>query len=188
MSFTVRQPIETVTVGIAGRIGAGKTSAAQYLSSHHGFQYIRYSQVLSAWLGNSQINTSLQSLGWKVMNGGKQSELNRRLMAQMAPNTNVVVDGLRHPIDYESLVKKFESSFHLLYIDAAEETRWLRLKGRARYQSVEQFEAADSHPVEQHIEKIKAKAEIVLSNEDSIEKLYASLDVVIHNLTSKDPQ
>jgi hypothetical protein len=35
---------------VTGHIGAGKTSAADYLKSAYGFFYVRYSKVLSDWL------------------------------------------------------------------------------------------------------------------------------------------
>jgi dephospho-CoA kinase len=186
MSATTQHPqTDFLVIGVSGRIGAGKTSAAQYLSSTYDFQYIRYSQVLSGWLGNPETKSGLQEIGWQVMNGGKQAELNRWLLAQITPDKSVAVDGLRHPVDHESLAKKFGSSFHLLYIDTARETRWMRLTGRARYQTPEEFEAADSHPVEQQIESLRPKAETVLRNEGSLEELHASLDIVIRNLTLK---
>ena len=91
-------------IGISGRIGAGKTSAGKYLSSRYGFQYLRYSQVLSEWLARDpERGDNLQEIGWKVMADGMQSVLNRRLIAQVELDAGVAVDGLRHPVDCESL-------------------------------------------------------------------------------------
>src|SRR4051812_28167658 len=101
---------ERLVIGIAGRMGAGKTSVAKYLSETHGFQYLRYSQVLVEWLAkDSESRTHLQEIGWKVMAGGMQSELNQRLIGHIIPQGDVVVDGLRHHIDYESLRNSFLS-------------------------------------------------------------------------------
>jgi len=171
---------ERLVVGIAGRIGAGKTSAATYLSSKHGFQYLRYSQVLSEWFANDSENKSrLQEIGWEVMAGGMQSELNRRLIAQIKPHVDAAVDGLRHPVDHESLRDSFPGSFHLVYIESPSKVRWERLKGRGRYADHGSFQAADSHPVEQQIEALRASAARVLKNEYSLEALYAELDKAI---------
>src|SRR5258708_40200555 len=86
-----------LVIGIAGRIGAGKTSAARYLNTKHGFQYLRYSQVLAEWMAaNPESKAQLQSVGWEVMAGGMQAELNRRLLAQIAPGRDAAVDGPRH--------------------------------------------------------------------------------------------
>lgn len=179
-SHPQRPPDERLVIGITGRIGAGKTSAAKYLSAKFGFQYLRYSQVLSEWRAkDSESKGHLQEVGWEVMAGGMQAELNRRLIAQIMPRTDVAVDGLRHPIDCESLKHSFPSSFHLMYIDSPWEQRWDRLKGQGKYSSLGSFEAADSHPVEQQIELLRADATLVLQNESSLQDLYVALDEAI---------
>jgi len=169
-----------LVTGIAGRIGAGKTSAAKYLNTKHGFQYLRYSQVLAEWMAaNPESKEQLQKVGWEVMAGGMQTELNRRLIAQVLPESDVAIDGLRHTIDQESLSETFSSSFHLLYIDSAAEQRSNHLNGKGRYTSRDIFDAADSHPVEQQIESLRTKADLVLRNEGSLQDLYTAIDKAI---------
>jgi dephospho-CoA kinase len=179
MSSHLRQPKdEQLVVGITGRIGSGKTSVGGYLSSAYGFQYIRYSQVLSEWYAKDpEIKSHLQEVGWEVMARGMQSELNRRLLVQIRPDVDVAVDGLRHPIDYESLKHSFPESFHLVYIESPSKLRWDRLKDR--YADFASFQAADSHPVEQQIETLRTRAARVLKNESSLEVLYSELDKVV---------
>jgi hypothetical protein len=93
-----------LVVGVTGRIGAGKTSVSKYLSEVHGFYYVRYSQVLSEWRAeNPDSKKHLQEVGWEVMEGGMQLELNARLIAQIPPQLECAVDGLRHPTDFDSL-------------------------------------------------------------------------------------
>ena len=169
-----------LVIGIAGRIGAGKTSAAKYLSTKHGFQYLRYSQVLAEWkAANPESKAQLQSVGWEVMAGGMQTELNRRLIAQVLSGSDAAIDGLRHNIDQESLTKAFSSSFRLLYIDSGAEQRWNHLSGKGRYTSRDIFDAADSHPVEQQIESLGTKADVVLRNEGSLQGLYTAIDEAV---------
>jgi dephospho-CoA kinase len=169
-----------VVVGIAGRIGAGKTSAAKHLSTKHGFQYLRYSQVLAEWMAaKPESKAQLQSVGWEVMAGGMQTELNRRLIAQVTPEADAAIDGLRHIIDQESLSKAFSSSFRLLYIESEAEQRWKHVSGKGRYTSRDIFDAADSHPVEQQIESLRTKADLVLRNEGSLQSLYTAVDEAI---------
>jgi len=175
-----RPQSDRLVIGIAGRIGAGKTSAAKYLNTKHGFQYLRYSQVLAEWMtANPEGKAQLQSVGWEVMAGGMQTELNRRLIAQVLPEADVAIDGLRHTIDQKSLSETFSSSFHLLYIDSGAEQRWNHLSGKGRYTSRDIFNAADSHPVEQQIESLRTKADLVLRNEGSLQGLYTSIDGAI---------
>src|SRR5437016_4726251 len=113
---------ERLVVGVTGRIGAGKTSVARHLSTEHGFHYTRYSQVLSEWLAKGPDDKKhLQAIGWEVMAGGMQTELNTRLIAQLPPTSDCAVDGLRHPIDFDSLARSFAPHFYLLYIDSPQE-------------------------------------------------------------------
>src|SRR5229473_8114759 len=95
-----QSPVEPIFVGVAGRIGSGKTSAAKYLSSTYRFQYTRYSQVLEQWLspGGSD-GDRLQKLGWDVMAGGLQVELNSRVISGLDRARSAAIDGLRHRID-----------------------------------------------------------------------------------------
>lgn len=122
-----------LAIGFAGRIGAGKTSAARYLQEAHGFQYVRYSQVLSEWHDTEPApKITLQQFGWEVMSGGMQVELNKRLIVRIDRDHDCAVDGLRHPIDYKSLHTELKNNFYLVFIDANVETRWEHVKGRRR--------------------------------------------------------
>jgi len=164
-----------LVVGVTGHIGAGKTSVARYLSEAHRFSYVRYSQVLSEWKSESPDSKKrLQSIGWDVMGGGMQAELNERLIARIPSRANCAVDGLRHPTDYDCLSRAFSSRFYLLYIDCAQETRWERL--RPRYPLLEDFRQADLHPVEQQIEALRGKAFALINNSGSLEALYSEVE------------
>lgn len=169
-----------IIIGITGHIGAGKTTAGKYLSSRHGFRYVRYSQVLSEWLAKDpESKARLQEIGWEVMAKGLQAELNRRLLAKIQPNANIVVEGLRHPLDYESLKKSFASSFHLLFIESPQRQRWARKKTKNKYASLASFQAADSHPVEKQINSLRGNAALILRNKGLIRDLHVALDKAV---------
>jgi len=169
---------EALFVGFAGRIGAGKTTAAQYLRSKYGFQYARYSQTLRSWLG-PQATTSdrIQEVGWQVMAGGKQPELNARLIAELDRSKSATIDGLRHPIDHHSLSGAFGPSFHTIFLEAAPEIRFDRK--RSRFATFADFRAADCQPVEAQIGNLMPLAAATIANEASLESLYKSLDTCI---------
>jgi dephospho-CoA kinase len=183
-NFQQRQD-KRLVIGITGRIGAGKTSVGKYLESRHGFFYIRYSQVLSDWKAKDpESKAHLQAVGWEVMAGGEQVGLNHRLIARIQTQPRCAVDGLRHPLDQECLSKTFSPDFYLLYIDSPEETRWRRLQ--KRYPDIEAFRAADSHPVEEHIESLRGHAYAVLGNNASVEALYEKVDAVLERIRQGD--
>jgi dephospho-CoA kinase len=175
-------PCGRLVIGIAGRIGVGKTSAAKRLTARFGFQYLRYSQILAAWMAaDPESKTQLQEVGWKVMAGGMQAQLNQRLLARINAGVDAVVDGLRHPIDYETIANTYVDCFHLIFIESTRVNRWERLKSGGRYQDLAAFEAAELHPVEQQIGSLREKAALVLSNNGSLNDLYSALDDAIQN-------
>jgi dephospho-CoA kinase len=153
-----------IVIGVAGRIGSGKSFAAHYLEQHFGFQYLRYSLVLADWFkADPTVKSRLQEVGWGVMSGDRQGELNRRLIALIDRKSDCAVDGLRHRIDYESLRSEFASQFSkfsLIYIDTPPEIRFERVHDR--YQTYDEFLAADSHPVESNIDALVPLASAVL--------------------------
>ena len=169
---------ERLIIGITGRIGSGKTSVGKYLNSRHGFQYLRYSLVLSEWkLQDPESKAHLQQVGWEVMAGGMQEDLNRRLIQKVDPGRDAAVDGLRHPVDFDSLSNYFLSRFRLVYIDSPAQVRWQRLK--TKYPTPEDFQAAELHPVEQNIESLRSRSAVVIHNEATLENLYATVDRTI---------
>lgn len=169
---------DRLVIGITGRIGAGKTSVGKYLESQHGFSYVRYSQVLSDWRAKDpESKTHLQAVGWEVMAGGMQAELNSRLISEVRPESNCAVDGLRHSLDFESLNGAFSPHFFLVYVNSPPEMRWRRLQ--LRYPLLDDFNRADSHPVEQQIEALRARAFATLDNEGSMMNLYSEVDDVL---------
>lgn len=181
MASHSQQPFnERLVIAITGRIGSGKTTAGLYLKSRYGFQYLRYSAVLSDWMAKDpESKAHLQKVGWEVMARGMQAELNHRLIAQIKPNADVAVDGLRHPLDHETLKNNFFPSFHLLCIESPPRLRFERLNQKGKYADFASFNSADTHPVEQHIDSLCGMAQIVIRNEGSMQDLYAASDEAI---------
>lgn len=173
---------ERLVIGITGRIGSGKTTVGRYLESKYRFQYLRYSAVLADWLAKDpESKAQLQKVGWEVMAGGMQAELNRRLLVQISPEGDVAVDGLRHPLDYQTLDSEFSHAFRLLFIDSPAQVRFERKKDKTKYSDFAKFQAADSHAVEQQIDSLKGNATLVIHNEASLQALYAKVDEAVRS-------
>jgi dephospho-CoA kinase len=178
---------DRLVIGITGRIGAGKTSVGKYLESQHGFSYVRYSQVLSDWRAkDAESKAHLQVVGWEVMAGGMQAELNSRLIAEVPAVFNCAVDGLRHSLDFESLSGAFSPHFFLVYVNSSPETRWKRLQ--RRYPTLDEFRKADSHPVEQQIDALRGRAFAALENDSSMTSLYSKVDDALARIRTGGPR
>lgn len=167
-----------IVVGIAGRIGSGKTAIAQHLERKFGFQYLRYSQILAEWFqADPADKVRLQKVGGDVMAGSDQFELNRRLIDRIDPQSDVVIDGLRHPTDYASLHAAFGDDFFLVYTDTPATVRFERL--RNRYGTFAEFCEADAHPVESQIDSLRSAATVVLPGTMDFELLMTSVHRLI---------
>ena len=174
-------------IGIAGRIGSGKTTAARYLASKHNFKYLRYSQVLREQFKGAGSRERLRALGWDVMSRGRQEELNRALLKRVMGHGDCVVEGLRHPIDYETLRKHFRQRFFLVYIEAAVNLRKRRLRQAGRAPSTMEFQIADEHPVEGNVLLLKLKADRMIRNDGSLKQFHHRLDRAVNRARKGSP-
>ena len=178
-SHSQRRWDDRVVIGITGRIGAGKTTAAKYLARAHGFHYLRYSQVLAEYWDGVRSKETLQHLGWKVMSQGLQKKLNTLLIRKIRNRGDYAVDGLRHPVDYRSLEKKFGSRFLLMYIVAPVALRFKRVRRRRHLPNMRGFKKVDRHPVERHTSRLRPKANAVIQNKSSLRQLHRRIDSLI---------
>lgn len=175
----------SIAIGFAGPIGAGKTTGAQYLSDEFGFQYVRYSQILAEWFPRKRdAHKSLQAAGLKVMLH-QQQELNRRLIAKIAPGRDVAVDGLRHITDAASLRTAIGAGFFLFYVEAPRELRWARKRDSGHFKTEKEFDEADRHPVEQPRLLLLERAAAIIWNTGPIESYYAALRSSVEQRTSR---
>jgi dephospho-CoA kinase len=176
-----------LNIGISGPIGAGKTTAAKYLAATYGLSYLRYSEVLAEISPQpASDRKTLREFGWDIMSRGRQGALNQKLLSKMQSGINYVVDGLRHPIDFETLSTR--PPFYLLYLDASPHIRWQRLSSRDISRTWEEFLAVEKHPVESYLPIFKEKAYKTLRNEGPITNFHADLDTVFRGLRESEQQ
>lgn len=170
-----------MNIGISGPIGAGKTTAAKYLATTYGLSYLRYSEVLAEISPEPAPNRlTLRQFGWDIMSRGLQTSLNQTLLSKIKNGINYVVDGLRHPIDFETLSSR--PPFYLLYVDASPQLRWQRLSSRDKSKIWEEFLASEKHPVESYLPILKEKAYKTLRNERSMTEFHADLNAVFSDM------
>lgn len=185
ISTTCRHlPDPPVFIGLTGHTGCGKTTAAEYLASRYGFESIRYSLVLRSWQGESAVSKQrLQEVGWDLMKSGRQGELNQQLLARLKTYRSTVIDGLRHPVDFECLSQALGDTFALLFIQTDRSLRMLRTQ--SRFDSVLEFEASEEQCVESFIPQLLPRSSAVIVNDGSLNQFHAELDAVVGRLFSE---
>jgi dephospho-CoA kinase len=157
-------------VGLAGPIGSGKTSLAEFLRDKHGFGYVRYSQVLEDMLraeGKPVTRESLQEFGEGVFRTIGGRGLTEMVIQRIPSGRPTVVDGIRHLDDSDTLRKVFNGRFTLIYLDSSADDRFRRLQARNSVMSFgrKEFDRISRHPIESEVELLKASADLVVVND-----------------------
>lgn len=160
---------------------------ATTLERQFGFQYLRYSLELAKWYGIDPDDKSrLQMTGAGVMADGQlQRDLNQRLIAQIDATKDAAVDGLRDPIDLESLRAEFGNRFALLFVETDPRERFERVKRNGRYETYEEFLEADRQPTELKIDDLRSSATGTLSGTQTEEELTSRLRSLINELRQR---
>jgi uncharacterized protein YprB with RNaseH-like and TPR domain/predicted nuclease with RNAse H fold/dephospho-CoA kinase len=161
-------------LGLSGPIGAGKTTAANFLATN-GLQYLRYSQTLSRLL-TARDNTTpsrerLQDYGLRIHTYPGQRWLNSQLLSELRPGWDVVIDGLRWPEDHSFLFERFPHSYVHLHIDAPEEVRRLR----CAVPSVSAWRHMEEHGAEAGVRCLRPLAHVRIDNSGTVADLYGHL-------------
>ena len=170
-------PKMRMVVGLTGEIGTGKTTLAEYLCFKHGFQSLRYSQIIQKLYSCDDSRTTLQNIGSNIAkNAEKQRQLSLEIIKEIEehPNTNYVVDGLRHKIDFDTLSEHFGNKFVLLAIQSTFSNKFHRYNKRnIEPVSKEQFQAILQNEAEQDIMLLTMLC-------------YTDDNIIINNKTFKD--
>jgi len=174
-------PQYDIVIGVTGPIAAGKTTVAKYLQAK-GYAYCRYSQIIADALKDKNISVdrkTLQKTGWDLFSNMNQYKLNQELDKKVSGNPMVVIDGLRHYEDFTYWKERSFKRFFLIYVDSDYAITSARY---AVSNPDEDYNEIFNHPAEAEIAGLKRYADIVLPNNDSIQKLESSVDDAIKRI------
>ena len=177
-----RLPAYKMVIGLAGPVAAGKTTVGEYIRQH-GFQYIRYSQVI----GSSDASgdglpgrNELRDAGAALYQGKGQYGLNEKLAGHISGDDRVVIDGMRHNEDYTFWKEHCFTRFVLVYIDTDYELCKSRFLQRGNEECT--YEEAVNHPAEADVAGLRSKADIVIQNNSELKELFLSVDRILVEL------
>ena len=172
-------------IGLAGRIGSGKTVAAKYLSERYRGKQKRFSKILMdildiLYLPNTRKN--LQKLGYSLRKELGNDVIVNAFKKNLETEKNlVIIDGIRYPNEVEML-RSFKENI-LIYIYASSNIRYKRCKKRGDKDrpdmSYEEFVRADSAETEKYLDNIMEDADYVIDNSGSIDKFYETIDKIM---------
>lgn len=177
-----------LVVGISGPIAAGKTTLA-HLLERRGFVYTRFSLVLDEMLVEMQIPLTRemkQKLGAEINATGRQRWLCEKTIERVDGASMIVVDGLRFPEDYATLVENFGVRFRHLYVHADKITRRTRYTNMHDKEDIH-FDAASEASVESQVFQLKTLADDVVDNEKAKLHLEQQAEDILKHLQGAQP-
>lgn len=174
-------------IGITGTLGAGKGTIVDYLVRKKGFSHFSVRQYLTEVIEKQGLPLNRDSM-FRVANElrSKQNpafiiqELYKKAQTQGA---DAVIESIRTPGEVEFL--KQQDNFILLAVDADPKIRFERIKNRRSstdhidfrtFIENEDREMSSTDPNNQNIRKCIEMADIVLSNNGTIEELYRQVE------------
>lgn len=182
-------PIHPIVIGLTGEIATGKTTLSEYLRFKHGFKSLRYSQIIQRLYQCDDSRTTLQRIGYEISQDDKQQKrLSLEIIKEIEahPNTNYVIDGLRHQIDLETLSEHFGDRFSLLYIEATFNNMFRRYNKRNVTQiSKEEFRAILENNAEKDIISFVMYCYTrnnIITNNDTFKRYFETVELKLKEL------
>ena len=185
-------------IGLTGTNGSGKTIVADYLKSK-GFAFHSLSDEIREELrrqGPEATRERLIEMGNQLRAEYGPAVLAERIKTKLRPDRNYVIDSIRNPYEIESL--RATGDFHLLGLDAAQQTRYERVQQRGGPRapaSLEEFveqeerELHSDNPASQQLRACFDLADETVRNDSTIEELNKRIDAIVTRwlMSSKRP-
>ncbi len=177
----------TKVIGLAGRIGSGKGTAAEHLKSEYGAEQFVYSDILADVLERLYLpatRDNLQHLGKALREGLGESVLVDAMKGDIEKGSADVrlIDGIRYVNEVEML-REFPGS-RLIFIDAPLEVRHERVKERAQKgegsMTLDEFRKKERAETERELDRVKRMADHVVDNTGTIEELHQTIDSLMN--------
>lgn len=157
-------------VAITGKQCAGKTTLKEFFLKNYGgidIKFIDKLYQINQLLGVSKNRGFMQDLGESIRKYfGQDYFVNDFIKRANNTKDNLFCDDVRKVLEFEATKK---SGFTTIYIEADAEIR----KQRAKKLGLDFIE---NHPAESEIILLKDKCDIVIENNDSLEKLKEFVD------------
>lgn len=167
---------------LSGSLGAGKSTAAKYLSQKSNYQHLSF--VNEIWKPilierGLEINRSnLQTLGIELMNKLGFEKIVELLLERAIPEKVIIIDDARRK-DVVLKIKELCIDSFLIYVDADFNIRFPRLVKRDNVRNEQEQKNAESIETETTIPELKDIADIIIYNSSNLDSFYTDIDNAI---------
>lgn len=172
---------------IAGLIGSGKDTAADYISRKYDYKIIDYANILREVCkreGLELTRDNLQNLRVKYGNTFLAEEAVNRIKS--SGNDKIVLTPMRRSEDFEIPRREFGDSVMLTVIEADAKKRFERLKNRGRENDPKDFGEFERQEAREreifNFEKTFSYADFRVKNNEGIEDMKKKIDKIMKNL------
>jgi len=181
-------------IGLTGKNGSGKTQVSEYLKTR-GFQYHSLSDAIREEIrrrGQESSREVLIAIGNDLRERFGAGILAERILPSLEREQNYVIDSIRNPSEVEVLKRR--KDFVLVAVDADQQVRFERSVKRARERAAltlaqfvdeEARELESENPAAQQLTATMRRADLVLTNNGTVEELHRKLDELLPPLMSR---
>ena len=181
-------------IGLTGKIGSGKTAVSEYLVSR-GFEYHSLSDAIREEILDRGLQITREVLidvGNELREKFGPGILAERILSSLDSDQNYVIDSIRNPQEVDVL--RSRTDFTLLALEAEQGTRFERSRKRGREnaaQTLSQFaeeearELDSDNPARQQLNATRQKADLIVTNDGTLEELHRRLDALLPPLMSR---
>ncbi len=179
-------------IAISGPTGSGKDTAADFIEKEFGFRHISGGNILRNMLERIGFEPKKEAVGdlGNLLRNNYGVDAIFKLVLEQAKSVDIVNSGFRSPAEGH-LIK--DAGGFILYIDAIEAARHQRVLDRSRdgesvnaVQAIEKKEAFSENKLNESLADVRAMADIIITNDGSIEDFHEKLRVAISSLLDKN--
>lgn len=178
--------LEPIVLGIAGKIGSGKSTLSEELARGLGWPRASFGDFLrnvAKSRGLEESREVLQELGESFIERGA-NEFCRAVLAHYKWNSGepLIIDGIRHTEVVEELRRLVAPlELRIIYLDVDDKTRFERLKQLDENMEQDKLELVESHRTEEQVkDRLPALADLRLPGDQSISELVSKVINWVH--------
>lgn len=182
-------------IGVVGTFASGKDTVAKYLDDS-GFNHVSSGDVLRQYIIDNNLGGLERDNLFKVANktrAEKGSDFFVRDAIEHWPQP-LVISGIRSVGEAEAVISR---EGIIIAVDAPVTRRyhWAKMRGRIddsiteeKFKQQEEAEFANTDPSMQQIMTVMGMAQFSVSNDGTLEELYAQVDEILKRITPQEEE